>query len=97
MRLHARSARMRTARHKAPCRFVYNAATAAEMHAPYGRGPAAWGHAVAGLSSYFGIIIPKISINIRIIILNFILLPMKKYLENHDYKKFARNHRRKTI
>ena len=37
-RLHARSARMRTARHKAPCRFVYNAATAAEMHAPYGRG-----------------------------------------------------------
>jgi RHS repeat-associated protein len=27
-----------TARHKAPCRFVYNAATAAEMHAPYGRG-----------------------------------------------------------
>ena len=43
-RLHARSARMRTARHKAPCRFVYNAAAAAEMHAPYGRGPSAWGH-----------------------------------------------------
>ena len=40
-RLHARSARMHTARHKAPCRFVYNAATAAEMHAPYGRGCAA--------------------------------------------------------
>ena len=44
LELHARSARMRTARHKAPCRFVYNAATAAEMHAPYGRGPSAWGH-----------------------------------------------------
>src|SRR5574344_1376328 len=42
-RLHARSARMRTARHKAPCRFVYNAAAAAEMHAPYGRGYAAAG------------------------------------------------------
>ena len=41
LELHARSARMRTARHKAPCRFVYNAATAAEMHAPYGRGPSA--------------------------------------------------------
>src|SRR5574344_1538999 len=40
---HARSARMRTARHKAPCRFVYNAAAAAEMHAPYGRGYAAAG------------------------------------------------------
>lgn len=96
MRLHARSARMQSIPPQSgviPC----GSHPTAVMEARSLRSRSAWGHPVAGLSSYFGIIIPKISINIWIIILNFILLPMKKYLENHDYKKFARNHRRKTI